>query len=603
MNDSEAATVTVTVNAVNDAPVPIDGGTGSSAVGVIDITVLEDQASIPYDVLSRYIDLEGDTFFVKSANADYGTVEINSIGKLIYTSDLNFNGLDTVSYVVSDGELDSESAFINVEVKSVNDMPVIDSSVEQIGVLTEDHATITVNGMVIATDADIGDSLTYNVDDSAIITNTQTQTGTYGSISLNIRTGQWQYTIDNTLTTTQVLAQDTSAIDSFTVTVTDGEGSSTSQEINITITGTNDAPIANDDTESTDEDTLVNIDVLVNDTDIDRTSVEVNVVSVVSSFSMDDQLIQIKNMEAITKEQASIDEYGADYSGGSTETLIKYEVWIDASALSALNASATEILGYQFDMDFDASEVGAFDFSMIIGENFGFNATNPSNSTITFNTITGATAIASSTAIVDTNATNDGPPFFLGVEKLVGTFYVSPINASATSVSITIQDILVVTNEGNIEPEKYSYPVVDDTDTTQDTSTDGDDLTVTSATANNGTVSINTDGTLDYQGNQDFNGTDTITYTVDDGKGGTDTATVTVDIAAVNDAPVATNDTATTDEDILVSINVLDNDTDIEGDTLTVTQATAANGTVTINADGTLAYTGNKDFNGTDTIT
>ncbi|MCX7561934.1 Ig-like domain-containing protein, partial [Sulfitobacter sp. F26204] len=57
------------------------------------------------------------------------------------------------------------------------------------------------------------------------------------------------------------------------------------------------------------------------------------------------------------------------------------------------------------------------------------------------------------------------------------------------------------------------------------------------------------------------------------------------------------------DEDDTVTIDVLGNDTDPNGDPLTVTEATAPNGTVTINPDGTLDYTPNPDFNGEDTIT
>ncbi|VAW01262.1 T1SS secreted agglutinin RTX, partial [hydrothermal vent metagenome] len=72
----------------------------------------------------------------------------------------------------------------------------------------------------------------------------------------------------------------------------------------------------------------------------------------------------------------------------------------------------------------------------------------------------------------------------------------------------------------------------------------------------------------------------------------------------VNDAPVGNNDTATTAEDTTVSnIDVLGNDTDVDGDTLTVSGTpTAANGSVTVNPDGSLNYTPNAGFIGTDTI-
>ncbi|SVD18370.1 uncharacterized protein METZ01_LOCUS371224, partial [marine metagenome] len=77
----------------------------------------------------------------------------------------------------------------------------------------------------------------------------------------------------------------------------------------------------------------------------------------------------------------------------------------------------------------------------------------------------------------------------------------------------------------------------------------------------------------------------------------------TLTIVDVNNAPSVNSDTASTDEDIAVNIDVLSNDDDPDGDTLTVTAATAANGAVVINSDNTLSYTPNSNFNGSDTIT
>ena len=59
-----------------------------------------------------------------------------------------------------------------------------------------------------------------------------------------------------------------------------------------------------------------------------------------------------------------------------------------------------------------------------------------------------------------------------------------------------------------------------------DSDLDGDALSVTAASAGNGSVSIRPDGSLDYTPNANFNGTDTVTYTISDGNGATDTATV-----------------------------------------------------------------------------
>lgn len=122
-------------------------------------------------------------------------------------------------------------------------------------------------------------------------------------------------------------------------------------------------------------------------------------------------------------------------------------------------------------------------------------------------------------------------------------------------------------------------------------------------------LTLRADGTFSYAQNGVYNSlkvgetrTETFTYTVRDANGGTDTATATITITGVNDAPIAVNDTAATAEDTPVTITVLTNDSDVDGDTLSVTGASAANGTVVRNADGTITYTPNANFNGADTI-
>ena len=77
---------------------------------------------------------------------------------------------------------------------------------------------------------------------------------------------------------------------------------------------------------------------------------------------------------------------------------------------------------------------------------------------------------------------------------------------------------------------------------------------------------------MTYTPNLNFNGIDTFTYDITDGNGGSDTGTLTITVTAVNDKPVANDDTATTAEDVtLNNIDVLSNDTDVDGDTLSVT--------------------------------
>lgn len=71
-----------------------------------------------------------------------------------------------------------------------------------------------------------------------------------------------------------------------------------------------------------------------------------------------------------------------------------------------------------------------------------------------------------------------------------------------------------------------------------------------------------------------------------------------------NSSPHAVADSATTSEDVPTTISVLDNDTDLNDDLLTIRKFTqAANGTVALNPDGTFTYTPNANFHGTDTFT
>lgn len=136
-----------------------------------------------------------------------------------------------------------------------------------------------------------------------------------------------------------------------------------------------------------------------------------------------------------------------------------------------------------------------------------------------------------------------------------------------------------------------------------DSDPDGDTLTVTEATASNGTVTINEDGTLTYTPDADYNGSDEISYTISDPDGNTDSALVDVTVNPVNDDPVANDDTVGTEQNDPITFDPTDNDTDVDGDDLVVSEiGEPENGTVTINEDGTVTYTPNEDFFGEDTI-
>ena len=78
---------------------------------------------------------------------------------------------------------------------------------------------------------------------------------------------------------------------------------------------------------------------------------------------------------------------------------------------------------------------------------------------------------------------------------------------------------------------------------------------------------------------------------------------VTITVVPVNDPPVAIDDFGTTEEDDPVTIPVLSNDSDIDGDALTVSHVTdPPNGSVTTNDDGTITYTPDPGFDGMDSF-
>jgi len=109
---------------------------------------------------------------------------------------------------------------------------------------------------------------------------------------------------------------------------------------------------------------------------------------------------------------------------------------------------------------------------------------------------------------------------------------------------------------------------------------------------------------LTYTPSQNYNGSDSFTFKANDGSLDSNTATITMSIQPVNDIPIAVDDTVTANEDTAIAvISVLANDTDSDGDTLNISDFTQpSHGTAGSNGDGTLTYTPNADFNGTDSF-
>jgi DNA/RNA endonuclease G (NUC1) len=188
----------------------------------------------------------------------------------------------------------------------------------------------------------------------------------------------------------------------------------------------------------------------------------------------------------------------------------------------------------------------------------------------------------------------------------------STVNITVTEVndSPAAADDSATTNEDT--PLNISALDLTTNDSVGPADESGQTLTVTTVSATgdtHGSVVLNS-GIVTYTPDADYNGPASFTYQVCDNgttNGSPDSkcasATVNVNVNSVNDNPVAVDDAATTDEDTSVTVDVVTNDTDVDGDARTLQSVgTAANGSVTI-VSGQARYSPNANFHGIDSFT
>src|SRR5262249_2990596 len=139
---------------------------------------------------------------------------------------------------------------------------------------------------------------------------------------------------------------------------------------------------------------------------------------------------------------------------------------------------------------------------------------------------------------------------------------------------------------------------------TNDVDGDGDPLTasVVSTALAHGMVTLAADGSFEYKPAQDYNGSATFTYKVNDGSSDSNVAMVTITVNPANDPPAPSPDAVDAVSDGgPVNFNVLSNDSDPDGDTLSVeVTVDAAHGDVVCAADGSCTYTPDAGYSGPD---
>src|SRR5690606_34780341 len=221
-----------TVTPVNDAPTatgtPLTTGEDSPASG----TIVGN-------------DLDGDelTYTVGTPPANGTLVLDPESGEYTYTPNDDFNGDDSFTVIVDDGNGGTTTVNIPVTVTPVNDPPTATGTP-----LTTDEDT-PVNGTIVGEDVD-GDELTYTVGTPP----------TNGTLVLDPETGEYTYTPND----------DFNGDDSFTVIVDDGNGGTATVDVPVTVVAVNDAPVAQDGGGTTGEN-LVLISNVPAATDVDGT--------------------------------------------------------------------------------------------------------------------------------------------------------------------------------------------------------------------------------------------------------------------------------------------------------------------------------------------
>ncbi|MCK5247034.1 tandem-95 repeat protein, partial [Candidatus Bipolaricaulota bacterium] len=544
--DSNIATVTLIIQPVNDVPTAADDE--DSTAEDIPVTI---------DVLSNDSDPDGDLLFVDWVEqAENGSV-VNNGGTVTYTPDPNFHGTDTFSYAVTDGNGGQAEASVTVFVTAVNDPPIAQADSES----AEEDTPVTIDVLSNDTDPD-GDSLNIQ---SVTQPNNGTETNNGSDIA---------YVPDLNF----------HGVDIFTYTLADGNGGTSVALVTVTVAEINDNPIALDDGDTTPEDTAIDIDVLSNDSDPDGDSL------IVESVTQPENGEVVNNGTDVTyipnpdfNGEDTFTYTACDDNGGKATATVYVTVLPSNDSPAAQNDSGSTPEDTAITLDVLANDSDPDGDSLIVQ-----SVTQPNNGSVVNNGN-------------DVIYTPDSD--FNGIDTF--TYVVSDGNGGTDTATVTVTvsavndpPIAEDDEESTDEESPISINVL-----LNDSDPDGDSLIIEAVTSpEHGSVE-NHGTSLTYTPDLDFSGTDTLTYSVSDVNGGMDTAIVTITVNPINDAPLAQDDSATTDEDTLVSIPVLSNDSDPDGDFLLVGSASSSSNGTIINAETSVSYIPNPGFNGIDVFT
>ncbi|MCT4706616.1 tandem-95 repeat protein, partial [Enterobacteriaceae bacterium H16N7] len=596
---TETANVTVNVTPVNDAPVPsepIPPTPGQSFDPATGNYTAETQEDVAFSGQVAATDADGNPLtYTVSTQPTHGTVTLNATtGVYTYTPTADYNGTDSFVVQISDGNGGVVQSTVTFTVTPVTDIvaDTVTTNEDTSVVITVNsndsfensgHTVTAINGTAIGVGA------------SAAVSN--------GSVILNA---------DGTLSFTP--AANFNGATSFSYTVTSG-GVTETANVTVNVTPVNDPPVpVNPGTQgqtfnpttgnyaaTTPEDIAFNGQVAA--TDADGDALAYNVVGQPTHGSV--------TLNATT----GIYTYTptADYNGADS-FVVEISDGKGGTVQSTIALTITPVVDVVNDA-VETLEDTAISFNVLTGTN-GASADNFESSAAVVTSVTqgangSVTFSADGTIVYTPNPQYNGPDSFTytvrsGDVLETATVFIH-VNAS--------NDAPIPVDPGvpgqTFDPATGDYAVGVQEDTPVNgrvaaSDPDGDDLTyVVIAQPANGTLVFNPDGSYTYTPNADFNGTDSFMVEISDGLDGTVQSTVTLTVSPVADIAA---DTATTNEDTPVTINVTDNDsfenadfaiTAINGATIAQGESVAVtNGSVMLNADGSLSFTPAANFNG-----
>ncbi|GAB5403867.1 MAG: hypothetical protein Aurels2KO_20980 [Aureliella sp.] len=587
---------TVSINVITDPTAPL--AVNDTVPAVEDTALLLVGGDV--DLLSND-QIQNDPASVISISTVDGT--LGTLNGNTYTPPADYFGLDTLVYTIEDSRGLQSSATVTINVAAVNDPPTATADSFSVDEESEDNPLD-----VLANDSpgpgETSDSLTI-----ASITQPSNGTATISADGLTILyTPNADYLGPDSLT---YIAEDSEGVETSSTTV--------SIEVEATV-----LPRARRDSVTVDEDSTDNsIDVLANDrANEGETKFFVGIASdpangqvTVDDNGTPDDATDDKVLYTPTANFSGTDSFTytmndtgdgsvastgtvnitvsaindpVELSNDDASTAEDQELTIAASVLLANDSPGAGEAGQELNITSVSALTAGGGAVVLVGSDVTYTPADDFNGSFEF-TYTAA---------------DNGSPVSSGTATV--TVAVSPVNddpIAADDSATTAEDTALTLAAATLLSNDVAGPANESGQTLSVTG-------VSAASTQGGTVTLGSSGAV-YTPASDFNGTDTFTYTISDGAGGTATATVTVSVSAVNDAPVGVADSVRAFKDNALDIEaseLLSNDStgpaDEASQTLTIASVQGAtNGSVVLNADGSVTFTPDPGFTGAASFT